>query len=83
MSHPRHQNNLQSPLRVIFTVAWGEEGCWLLEIFDISEFHDHKDTRAGPGLLGEIQSQVAKDVTVSGTLYSVLSILHSLQKKRN
>ena len=37
----------------------------MLKIFDISEFHDHKDTRAGPGLLGEIQSQVAKDVTVS------------------
>ena len=57
-----------------FTVASGEEGCWLLEIFDISEFHDHKDTRAGPGLLGEIQSQVAKDVTVSATLYSQFSI---------
>ena len=37
----------------------------MLKIFDISEFNDHKDTRAGPGLLGEIQSQVAKDVTVS------------------
>ena len=35
----------------------------MLKIFDISEFHD---TRGGTGLLGEIQSQVAKDVTVSG-----------------
>ena len=69
MSHLRHQNNLQSLLRAIFTVAWGEEWCGLLEIFDISEFHDHKDTQAG-SCLGKSRVRLQK------ILLSILNSFH-------